>query len=267
MTRTAKRMTGLQQSAIRQMTARCEAVGAINLGQGLCRVDPPGSLLGLAADRFTGLDHSYSHAQGDAGFLDAVAAKLARDNGIIADAANQIVTTIGATGAFIATLAALFDPGDGILLIEPYYGYHLSAIKIFELIPEPVRLTGPGFRLDRDTLYAAATERSRAIVVCVPANPSGRRFDRTELGYIAELARDRDLIVVTDEIYEYIYYGRAPHLSPATVDGLAERTVTISGLSKSYSVPGWRLGYATAPAKLLAPILTAAENIIQYTII
>ncbi len=261
MTRIAKRMTGIQQSAIRNVTARCEAVGAINLGQGLCRVDPPGSLLSHAADRFAGLDHSYSYAQGDVGFLDAIAAKLARDNGIVADPANQIVATIGATGAFTATLAALFDPGDGILLIEPYYGYHLSAIKLFELNPEPVQLTEPGLRLDRDALRAAVTERSRAIVVCTPANPSGRRFDRTELGYIAELARDRDLLVITDEIYEYIYYNRAPHLSPATVDGLAERTVTISGLSKSYSIPGWRLGYATASAELLAPIRAAADTL------
>lgn len=261
MARTAKRMEGLQQSAIRAMTARCDAVGGINLGQGLCQVRPPRSLLDVGATRFADLDHSYSYAKGDTDFLDAVAEKLARDNGITSDPATQILATIGATGAFNATLTALFDPGDGIIVMEPCYGYHVAAIRLHELVPEPVRLSGRDLHLDRDALRAAVTDRSRAIVVCTPGNPSGRRFDRTELGYIAELAQDHDLVVISDEIYEYIYYASAPHLSPATTQGLADRTVTISGLSKSYSVPGWRLGYATAPDALIAPIQIAADSL------
>jgi aminotransferase len=261
MVRSAKRMKGLQQSAIRTMTVRCDAAGGINLGQGMCQLRPPKSLLEFGATRFADVDHSYSYARGDAGFLDAVAEKLARDNGITADPAKQIVATIGTTGAFSATLTALFDPGDGILVMEPCYGYHITAIRLLELVPEPVRLTGPDLRLNRDALRAAVTDRTRAIVVCTPGNPSGRRFDRTELGHIAELAQDHDLVVITDEIYEHIYYTPVPHLSPATVNGLADRTVTISGLSKAYSIPGWRLGYATAPEALLAPIQVAADSL------
>ncbi|HEY0497674.1 MAG TPA: pyridoxal phosphate-dependent aminotransferase [Kutzneria sp.] len=261
MTRIANRMAGLQQSTIRSMTARCEAVGGINLGQGLCQVAPPSALLEHGTARFEELNHSYSYARGDAGLLETISAKLAKDNGITADPANQIVATVGATGAFTATLAALFNPGDGILVLEPCYGYHLSAIRLFELTPQPVRLAAPDFRLERDTLRAAVTDRTRAIVVCTPANPSGRRFDREELGHIAEIAGEHDLLVITDEIYEYIYYGDEPHLSPGSLPDLAERTVTISGLSKSYSIPGWRLGYVTAPAEILAPIQVAADTL------
>lgn len=257
----AKRMAGLKQSAIRAMTARCEAVGGINLGQGLCQVAPPRSLLEAGAAGFAAASHSYSYAEGDPGFLRAVAEKLGRDNGLTVDPANGIVTTIGATGAFTATLTALFDPGDGIIVLEPFYGYHMSAIKLLELEPQPVPLRAPEFRLDADALRAAVTERTRAIVVCTPANPSGRRLTTEELGQIAAVADEHDLVVVTDEIYEYIYYTEGRHVSPATVDGLAARTVTISGLSKSYSVPGWRLGYATAAPDLLAPIRTAADTL------
>ena len=261
MIQVASRMEGLQQSAIRAMTARCESVGGINLGQGLCQVDPPRSLLDAGARGFTEVSHSYSYAQGDPGFLQAVANKLARDNGITADPATEIVTTIGATGAFTAALTALFNPGDGLLVLEPFYGYHMSAIRLLELTPEPVTLTASDFRLDRTALRSAVTQRTRGIVVCTPANPCGRRLTPEELGYIAEVANDHNLVVITDEIYEYIYYTDGPHVSPAAVDGLRDRTVTISGLSKSYSVPGWRLGYATASHDLITPIRIAADTL------
>jgi aminotransferase len=254
-------MAGLQQSAIRAMTARCESVGGINLGQGLCQVEPPRSLLEAGARGFTEVSHSYSYAQGDHAFLRAVADKLARDNGIAADPVTEIVTTIGATGAFTAALTALFNPGDGILVLEPFYGYHMSAITLLELRPEPVTLVAPDFRLDRAALRSAVTEHTRGIVVCTPANPCGRRLTPEELGHVAEVANDHNLVVITDEIYEYICYTDGPHVSPATVDGLGDRTVTISGLSKSYSVPGWRLGYASAPHDLITPIRIAADTL------
>ncbi|MGH3168378.1 MAG: aminotransferase class I/II-fold pyridoxal phosphate-dependent enzyme, partial [Trebonia sp.] len=157
MERVAKRMAGMQKSVIRTMTDRCAAAGGINLGQGLCQVDPPGSLLELGQSQFADLNHSYTDERGDADFLHAVAAKLARDNGIHADPGSQIVTCTGVTGALNATLMALFNPGDGILLIEPFYGYHLSAIRMMGLVPEPVHLTGPDFRLSEDLLRAAVT--------------------------------------------------------------------------------------------------------------
>lgn len=133
---------------------------------------------------------------------------------------------------------------------------------MYGLQPQPVQLSDPGFRLARAALEAAITDRTRAIVVCTPANPSGRRLDRQELEVVAAVAEEHDLLVITDEIYEHIYYTDAPHLSPATVSGLWHRTITISGLSKTYSIPGWRLGYAVGPAELIEPVRIAADTLV-----
>jgi aminotransferase len=259
MIRTAERLDNMQQSAIRAMSQRCEAVGGINLGQGLCRTPPPPSLLQHSVERIRSVNHSYSLAQGDQNFRKAVARKMAVYNGLEVEPETQIVVTIGASGAFNAALLAFLNPGDGILLPEPYYGYHLAAARLYGLEPQPIPLTPPGYRLERTALEEAVTERTRAIVVCTPANPTGRRLDCEELETVAAVAQEHDLLVITDEIYEHIYYNGRPHLSPATVDGLWERTITISGLSKTYSIPGWRLGYAAGPTDLIKPLRVVAD--------
>jgi aminotransferase len=241
------------------MTERCVAVGGVNLGQGLSRTPPPAALLEHAADHFAEVDHSYSLAQGDAAFREAVARKLASYNGVDVDPENGVVATIGATGAYNATLIAHLDPGDGLLLPEPFYGYHRTVAELQGIVPQPVRSAAPGFRLDADVLEAAATDRTRAIVLCTPGNPSGRRITREEIETVARFAESRDLLVITDEIYEHIYYATGSHLSPASFEALAGRTITISGLSKTYSVPGWRLGYAAGPADLMASVRLAAD--------
>lgn len=259
MVRNARRLDGFRQSTIRAMTERCVAVGGVNLGQGLSRTPPPAGLLEHAAARFAAVDHSYSLAQGDVGLRHAVARKLAAYNGIEVDPEHGIVATIGATGAYNATLMAYLDPGDGLLLPEPFYGYHRTTAELQGIVPQPVRPADPGFRLDREALEAAATDRTRAIVLCTPGNPSGRRMTAEEMETVARFAASRDLLVITDEIYEYIHYGADPHVSPASLESLKDRTITISGLSKTYSVPGWRLGYAAGPAGLIAPVRTAAD--------
>ena len=246
------------QSEIRQMTARCDAVGAINLGQGLCRVPPPPELLRLAAATLPDRSHSYSPAAGTSSFRRAVAAKAGRYNGIALDPDTQVLATIGATGAFNATLAGLLAPGDGIILIEPFYGYHMAAVRLFGLEPQIARPAADG-RLTRQGLEVAITSQTRAIVVCTPGNPSGRRMDAFELAVVDALATEHDLLVITDEIYEHIYFTNAPHLAPATVGALGARTITISGLSKTFSVPGWRLGYATGPPDLIERARLAAD--------
>ena len=262
MIRTAERLAGMQQSAIRAMTARCDAVGGINLGQGLCRTPPPPSLLQHASDHVPAVDHSYSPAQGDHQFRTAVARKLATYNGLAVDPETEVVATIGASGAYNAALLAFLNPGDGVLLPDPHYGYHLAAAKLYGLQPQPVPLSAPGLRLERTALDAAITSASRAIVLCTPGNPSGRRLDASELDAVAAVAEKHDLLVITDEIYEHIYYTDVPHLSPATVAGLWHRTITISGLSKTYSVPGWRLGYAVGPAELIESVRIAADTMV-----
>src|SRR6185437_1198863 len=262
MVEVASRIRGLRQSPLRAMTVRCQELGAINLAQGLSQVPPPASLLAEGAREFGQLGHSYSPPEGLASFRLAVADKLKRTSGLSVDPATQLVATVGATGALMATLTALLDPGDGVVLFEPFYSYHLAALKVSGLGPEPARLVGPDFEITEQSLRAAITERTRALIICTPNNPSGRRFSRAELMIVSAVAEERDLLVITDEVYEDIYFDPAPHLAPATVGTLADRTVTISSLGKSFSIPGWRLGYVCGPAELIGVIRIAADALV-----
>lgn len=262
MVKVANRMRGLQESAIGAMTVRCQELGAINLAQGLSKVPPPASLLADGARDFEGLGHSYSQPEGLAVFREAVADKLKRCSGLSVEPATQVVATVGATGALMATLTALLDAGDGVILFEPSYNYYLSSLKVLDLCPEPVRLTGPGFRITEESLRAAITDRTRAMIICTPNNPSGRRLTAAELKIISAVAEEHDLLVITDEVYEDIYFGPAPHLAAATVENLGERTVTLGSLGKSFSVPGWRLGYVCGPEQLIRAIRVAADSLV-----
>lgn len=262
MVKVASRMRGMRQSVIRAMTERCQELGAINLAQGLCQVPPPATLLAEGTRDFGSIDHSYSPAEGVAVFREAVADKLKRYSGLSVEPATQVVATIGATGALMATLTALLDPGDGVLIFEPFYSYHLSALKVLDLRPEPVRLIAPDFEITEESLRAAITSRTRAMIICTPNNPTGRRFTVAELMTISAVAEEHDLIVVSDEVYEDIYFGPAPHIAPAAVGNLGDRTLTISALSKSFSIPGWRLGYVSGPEPLMDVIRVAADSLV-----
>jgi len=252
--RIATRLQGLLQSEIRRMTRECERVGGINLGQGICDLPTPplvrdGAIAAIRENRST-----YSFAEGAAELRQAIAKKLQRDNGLRADPASEICVTVGASGAYAAAIHALLDPGDGILLLEPYYGYHLNAAIVAGFTPEFLALSPPDFALREEALEAAITPRTRAVVLCTPSNPSGKMFSREELSALARVADRHDLLVITDEIYEYIRYDGRPHLSPASIPELAARTVTIMGLSKTFSITGWRLGYTFAPAEMTKAI-------------
>ena len=252
--RIAKRLSSLSQSDIRRMTRECERVGGINLGQGICDLPTPelvreGAIRAIRENKST-----YSFPEGARELRDAISRKLARDNGLQADPASEICVTVGASGAYSCAIHALLDPGDGILLFEPYYGYHLNAAIVAGLTPQFVTLRAPRFALEEAALEAAITPATRAMVVCTPGNPSGKMFSRAELERLAQVARKHDLLVITDEIYEYIRYDGRPHVSPASIPGLRERTVTIMGLSKTFSITGWRLGYAVAPEELTKAI-------------
>ena len=252
--RIAKRLSALSQSDIRRMTRECERVGGINLGQGICDLPTPelvreGAIRAIRENKST-----YSFAEGTRELREAIAGKLSRDNGLQADPSSEICVTVGASGAYSCAIHALLDPGDGILLFEPYYGYHLNAAIVAGLTPQFVTLRAPGFALDEAALEAALTPATRAMVVCTPGNPSGKMFSKAELAVLARVAQKHDLLVITDEIYEYIRYDGRPHVSPASIAGLRERTVTIMGLSKTFSITGWRLGYAVGPEELIRAI-------------
>jgi aminotransferase len=256
----SNRLKELVQSDIRRMTRECHDVGGINLGQGVCDLPTPPLVRDGAIEAIQKNKSIYSFPEGIIELRTAIASKLKEHNGIIADPVTEIVVTLGTSGAFTSTVTALLNPGDGILLFEPYYGYHLNVSLLAGLEPQFIELTPPSFAVDEDRLRAAIQPNTKAIVVCTPANPSGKMFDRAELEIIAKIAEEKNLLVITDEIYEFFRYDDKEHISPATISNLKERTVTLMGLSKTFSITGWRIGYAVAPAKM-AQAITLVNDI------
>lgn len=248
--KSSHRLQGLVQSDIRNMTRLCNEAGGINLGQGLCEMPMPREIKDATIAAVEGGLASYSYAEGIVELRQAIAKKLKEDNGIDANPENEIIVSVGSAGAFTDVLHGLLDPGDGVIIFEPYYGYHLNAAIVSGLEPQFIELKPPAFSIDEAMLEAAVSENTRAILICTPSNPSGKMFDKQELELLAGLAHRHDLLVITDEIYEYIRYDGRPHISPATVADLWPRTVSIMGVSKTFSMTGWRLGYAVAPAAM-----------------
>jgi aminotransferase len=248
--RTSERMAFLRQSEIRNMTIECTKVSGINLAQGVCDTDVPEPVRLGAAEAMARGTNIYTRYDGLTELRQAIARKVQRDNGARLDPESEIVVTSGATGAFYAACLALFDPGDSVVLFEPYYGYHLDTLRALSLTPSFVSLEQPHWTFSVDALRAAIGPRTRAIVVNTPGNPSGKVFSRAELEAIAQIARERDLYVITDEIYEYFLYDGHEHVSFAGLPGMRERTVTLGGFSKTFSITGWRVGYLLATRDL-----------------
>jgi aminotransferase len=251
----SSRLEGLVQSDIRYMTRECQRLGGINLGQGLCDLPTPPAVRDGAIAAIRAREARYTVAEGIPALREAIAEKLARDNGIEADPERGIVVTSGTTGAFATVLTALLEPGDGVLMTEPYYGYHRNTAVVLGMTPELWPLEAPDFELDEATLRRAVTPRTRVVVLCTPANPYGRMLRRGEIETVARVAREHDLLVVSDEIYEYFTYDGREHLSPATLADLRERTITIMGLSKTFHITGWRVGYLVAPREWIEPLI------------
>ncbi len=254
----SKRIEGLVQSDIRAMTRECLRLNGINLGQGICELPTPEPIVKSAQAALVSHDKAiYSAAEGIAPLRAAIAQKLERENGIRVHADKQIIVTVGATGGYASTLMALFNPGDGILLFEPFYGYHLNAAVLAELEPQFVPFSG--MTVDETAIRKAIQPNTRAIVVCTPANPSGKMWNESELELVARVAHDHDLIVITDEMYEYFRYDGREHVSPGSLASLADCTVTLMGLSKTFSMTGWRLGYVCAPEAMAEKIRLAND--------
>jgi aminotransferase len=242
------------------MSRACDAVpGAINLGQGICDLPTPAPVAGAAKRAIDEHRVVYSAPEGVTALREAIAAKIAREHDRRVDPASEVVVTMGATGAFAAACLALLDPGDEVILFEPYYGYHLNTVLALGLAPVLVPTRPPRWELDVAALERAVGPRTRAVVVCTPSNPSGKVFTATELDAIAALCARRDLVAITDEIYEHIVFEGARHVPLATRPGAAERTVSISGFSKTFAVTGWRLGWLTAPAEAARRITVAHD--------
>ena len=244
----------LVQSEIRAMSVECDAIGGVNLAQGVCDTEVPAVVVEGAIQAIRQGRNIYTRLDGIAPLREAIARKLQRDNGLTVDPASEVLVASGATGALYAALLALLDPGDEVILFEPFYGYHLNTLEALRIKAVTVPLEVGGWELDLDLLRAAITPRTRAVMVNSPSNPSGKVFSRNELEAIAEIAAEHDLFLFTDEIYEYFLYDGKEHISPATLPGMAERTISVSGLSKTFSITGWRIGYLTASSRWLPSI-------------
>ncbi len=245
----SKAAGGIVQSEIRIMSIECEKVRGINLAQGICDTPVPEPVIRGAEEAMRAGRNSYVRLDGIAELRQAIARKLERDNHITADPDTEILVSSGSTGAFLSACFALLDPDDEVIVFEPYYGYHVNTLLACGARPVYVTLRPPDWGFSLDELTRAISPRTKAIVINSPGNPSGKVFDRQELESIAELARRHDLFVFTDEIYEYFLYDGREHISIATLPGMAERTITISGFSKTYSITGWRIGYAVCSAR------------------
>ena len=247
------------ESVIREMTRLADLHGAINLGQGFPDFAAPEAVK-EAAMRAIAEDHNqYPVTWGVPTFRDAIAAKYERDYGMMVDPETEICVTCGSTEAMIATMLGVLDAGDEVVIFEPFYENYGPDSILSGAIPRLVTLRAPDWTFDEADLRAAFSDRTRAIVINSPNNPTGKVFSRDELSLIAELCIRHDAIAVTDEIYEHITYDGARHVPIATLDGMADRTVTISALSKTYAVTGWRVGWAIASRSLMAGIRTVHD--------
>jgi aminotransferase len=240
------------QSEIRAMTTECDRIGGINLAQGVCDTPVPAPVQEAAIQAIHDGYNIYTRLDGIARLRNAIAAKQQRDYSLDYDPETEVLVSSGATGGLHAAAMALLNPGDEVLLFEPFYGYHVATLRSLRVNAVFVPLAEPDFALDATALRAAVTPRTRAILLNTPANPSGKVFSRAELESIAAVVLEHDLFLITDEIYEYFVYDGAHHIAPATLPGMKERTIVLSGFSKTFSITGWRLGYATADAKWMS---------------
>lgn len=251
--RTASRRQHLDQgNLLRSLTQVINAVpGGINLGQGVCDLDTPAPLRDGAMASIAGGDRQlYTPYAGLPELRAAIATKLQRHNGLPYEAANVAVCT-GSSGAFFAAGMTLIEPGDEVVLFEPFYGYHWTTVPLFGARPVPVALAPESLAFDADALRRVLTKKTRAIVVNTPGNPSGKVWTRAELDQLAAVLDGSDVLVLTDEVYEYMCFDGRKHVSPASVPGLAERTLTMNSFSKTFSVTGWRIGFLAGPAAIV----------------
>ena len=255
----AQRTRYFTESVIREMTRLANRHGAINLGQGMPDFDPPEEVKEAACAAIRNGANQYAITWGVPELRLAIAAKARSFNGIDCDPERQITVCCGATECMMATMLALVDPGDEVVIFQPYYENYGPDAQLTGAKPVWVPLHPPDWRFDPDELRRAFTPRTKAIIVNTPNNPTGRVFMRDELTTIANLCQEFDAYAISDEIYEYIRHVDTPHTSIATLPGMAERTVTISGLSKTFSMTGWRLGYCLAPAELTDAIRKAHD--------
>ncbi|MGQ0629778.1 MAG: pyridoxal phosphate-dependent aminotransferase [Sporichthyaceae bacterium] len=256
--RVASRLEGFSTTIFAEMSALAVATGAVNLGQGFPDTDGPTEILEAAVTALRSGANQYPPGPGIPALRTAIADHGRRFWGLDYDPDTEVLVTTGATEAIAAAMLGLLEPGGEVVLVEPYYDSYAASVAMAGGVRVPVTLRAPDFSLNPEELRAAITARTRVILLNSPHNPTGRVFSRSELESVAALARDHDLVVVTDEVYEHLVFD-GDHVSIATLPGMRERTIRISSAGKTFSVTGWKIGWACAPPDLLAAVRTAKQ--------
>lgn len=255
----AKKLTSYKadsftESVIREMTRLAQQYDAINLAQGFADFPAPAEIKQAAINAINADINQYAITWGAKSFRDAIVEKVRRYLGLEVDSETELTVTCGSTEAMISSLMAVINPGDEVIVFEPFYENYGPDAILSGATPRFVALHPPEWNFDPDELKAAFNNRTKAIIINTPNNPTGKVFSRQELEFIADLCLTWNVIAVTDEIYEHILYDDAEHIAIATLDGMRQRTVTINGMSKTYSVTGWRVGYIIAPWEITSAI-------------
>jgi N-succinyldiaminopimelate aminotransferase len=250
-----RRLDNLGTTIFTEMTALAQQTGAINLGQGFPDTDGPERVTAAAVAAITGGHNQYAPLPGVPDLRTAVADHQGRHYGLEPE---DILVTFGATEAIAAAALALLEPGDEVILLEPMYDSYAAVIQFAGATHRAVTLRPPDFALDTEALEAAVGPRTRMVLINTPHNPTGRVLSRDELQAVADLCLAHDLVCVSDEVYEHLVYD-GEHIPIATLAGMAERTVTISSVGKSFSVTGWKIGWASGPAPLIAALRTVKQ--------
>jgi N-succinyldiaminopimelate aminotransferase len=260
----SERIAGLGTTIFAEMSALATRTGAVNLGQGFPDTDGPASVVESAVSALRGGRNQYAPGIGVPELRAAIAAHQTRFYGLLVDPDTEIAVTTGATEAIAAAVLGLVDPGDEVIVLEPYYDSYVAVLQMAGAVRRPVTLRAPDFRLSVDELRAAVSPRTTAILLNSPHNPTGTVLRRDELEAIAAVAQEHDLVVISDEVYEHLTFDGLPHIPIATLPGMAERTLTISSGGKSFSFTGWKVGWASGPAPLVAAMV-GVKQFLTYT--
>ena len=255
----ATRLQGIPPTIFSQMSALAVRTQAVNLGQGFPDVDGPPAVIARAVAALQGGQNQYAPGLGIPALRQAVARHQQRHYGIELDPDTQVVVTTGCTEGIAAALLGLVDPGDEVVVLEPYYDSYVAMIQMAQGVRRPVTLRAPDYRLDVDALRAAVGPRTRFVLLNSPHNPTGTVLTPEELRAVAEVAIEHDLVVITDEVYEHLVFDGREHVPLATLPGMFERTLTLSSAGKSWSFTGWKVGWATGPAELVGAVLAAKQ--------
>jgi N-succinyldiaminopimelate aminotransferase len=253
------RLQDFTSTIFAEMSALAVQTGAVNLGQGFPDTDGPEEIREAAVQAIRDGCNQYPPGPGVPELRTAIAEHQRRFYGLTFDPDTEVLVTAGATEAIAAALLALCETGDEVVSFQPYYDSYAAGIAMAGAHRRLVTLRPPDYHFDPDELRAAVTNRTRLLLLNTPHNPTGKVFTAAELALIAELAIERDLIVVTDEVYEHMTYDGVPHIPLATLPGMRERTITISSAGKTFSFTGWKIGWVCATPELLAAVRTAKQ--------